>query len=336
MADQTQDTVQLTANGAIPVGSVAQKLVASNMNVNALRTNDVLMKDEWVQFDETVVQVARARMTSVGALMSMGLTYQIGGGLGTTVVQWDKASDMSPANVSMSGVTPGERDRMLFTLQSMPLPITHKEFSINIRNLIATRRGGSRLDTSQAALAARLVAEKTEQSLYVGSTVQAGGGVIYGLTTEPNRNTGSLQSGGWAAGATTGDHIIANVLTMVAALETDNMYGPYELHVSYDAWNKLQNDFKANSDRTILERILAISSITAVRPTPFLTGGTNNQVVLFQTTSDVIDIVEGLQPTTVQWDSEGGMTANFKVMSILVPRVKSDANNQSGVAHFTA
>lgn len=330
------DTLQLTANGVLPTGSVAQRLVAANMNVNALRTNDVLMKDEWVQFDQTVVEVARARLVAVGALVQQGLVYNIAGGLGTTVVQWDKASDMSPANVSMSGVTEGERDRILFTLQSMPLPITHKEFQINVRNLIATRRSGSRLDTSQAAMATRLVAEQIERSLYDGIAITSGGGTIYGLRTEPNRNTGALKAGGWAAAATTGADILADVLKMMDALADDNMYGPYELHVSIDAWNKLQDDFKANSDRTILERILAISGIMAVRPSPYLTGGVNNQVVMFQTTSDVVDIVDGLQPTTVQWETNGGMTVNFKVMSIMIPRVKSDANNQSGVAHYTA
>lgn len=327
------DTIQLTANGAVPTGSVAQRLVAANMNVNALRTNDVLTKDEWVQYDTTVVQVARSRLVAVGALMEAGLSYPISNGLGTTVVQWDKASDMSAANVSMSGVTPGERDRMLFTLMSMPLPITHKEFAINIRNLMATRRGGSNLDTTQAALSARLVAEQIEKSLYDGVAITAGGGTIYGLTNHPDRNTGSISN--WALSGTSGETIITNILTMMGVLSNDNMYGPYELHVPRDYWNRLQDDFKAASDRTLLERILAIQGITAVRMSPYLSGSTTGEVVLFQKTSDVVDIVEGMQPTTVQWDSEGGMTANFKVMAIMVPRVKSDANGQSGVAHYS-
>jgi uncharacterized linocin/CFP29 family protein len=214
----------------------------------------------------------------------------------------------------------------------MPLPITHKEFQINVRNLIATRRSGSKLDTSQAALAARLVAEQIESSLYKGVTITAGGGTIYGLCTEPARNTGGLTA---AWNAASGAQIIGDVLTMMGVLAADNMYGPYELHVSIDAWNHMQDDFKANSDRTILERVLAIQGIEAVRPSSYLTGGANNQVVLFQTSSDVVDIVDGLQPTTVQWDDDGGMSTNFKVMSIMVPRVKSDVAGQSGVAHYT-
>lgn len=326
------DQLQVNQAGLSAFGTVAQKLVASGMDVNALRTNDVLSKDEWTQFDTAVVQVARSRLASVGALISQGLVYNIPGGLATTVLQWEKVSDMSPANVSMSGVTPGDRDRMLFTLLNMPLPITHKEFQINIRNLLATRRGGSNLDTTQAALAARLVAESIEQSLYDGLSITSGGGTIYGLTNYPDRNTGSISN--WANSGTSGETIVGNVLTMMGDLADENMYGPYELHVPIDYWNKLQADFKANSDRTILERILAIEGISAVRQTPFLPTGASGEVVLFQTTSDVIDIVDGMQPTTVQWDSEGGMVANFKVMAIMVPRVKSDAKGQCGVAHY--
>jgi hypothetical protein len=43
----------------------------------------------------------------------------------------------------------------------------------------------------------------------------------------------------------------------------------------------------------------------------------------------------GLQPTTVQWDSHGGMVMNFKVLAIMVPRIKTDSASQSGVAHFS-
>jgi uncharacterized linocin/CFP29 family protein len=327
------DTIQLAQGGITATGNVAQRLVASGMNVNSLRTNDVLSKDEWVQFDETVVQIARSRLVAVGALVSMGLVYRIDNGLGTTVLEWEKVSDMSPANVSMSGVTPGDRDRMLFTLMNMPLPITHKEFQINIRNLLATRRGGSRLDTTQAALAARLVAESIEKSLYDGVAITSGGSTIYGLTNHPDRNTDSL-TGDWSQSAQSGEDIVGDVLKMMGDLADENMYGPYELHVPRDYWNKLQADFKTNSDRTIMERLLAVEGVSAVRMSPYLTGGASGEVVLFQTTSDVVDVVEGLQPTTVQWDSEGGMVANFKVMSIMVPRVKSDANSQCGVAHY--
>ena len=91
-------------------------------------------------------------------------------------------------------------------------------------------------------------------------------------------------------------------------------------------------DFKTYSDRTILERIMAIPGISAIKETKDLTA---SNIIMVQMTSDVIDLVSGMQPTTVQWESEGGMVVNFKVMTIMVPRIKFDFVNQSGIVHYS-
>ena len=45
--------------------------------------------------------------------------------------------------------------------------------------------------------------------------------------------------------------------------------------------------------------------------------------------------VIGMQPTVVSWETRGGMTMNFKVMSIMIPRVRSTKTLQSGVVVLT-
>ena len=122
---------------------------------------------------------------------------------------------------------------------------------------------------------------------------------------------------------------------MVQASLNDHMYGPYVLYVPIDYYNKLADDYKTNSDRTILERVLAIPQITNVRPTENLPGGASGKVVLVQMTRDVIDMVDGIQPMPIMWDSNGGMTINFKVMAIMVPRIKSDHLGRSGITQFS-
>lgn len=315
-------------------GSVAQRLMATGFNVNALRTNDVLRKEEWIQFDQTVVKIARTRLVGVADLMNAGLTFTVPNPLGTTRIEWEKEGDMSGADVSMSGVTEGSNDRLTWDLTSVPLPIIHKDFRINVRALEASRKFGESLDTTSAARASRLVSEKIEAILFLGSSVNGTNVPVYGYTTAPDRNTDSL-IGDWSQSAQSGEEIVGDVLKMMAALQTDNMYGPYMLYVPRSYWNKLQDDFKANSDRTILERILAIKGVSGVNMSANLLDGAAGQVLLVQMTSDVVDMADGLQPTTVQWDSNGGMTINFKVLAIMVPRMKSDASTQSGIAHFS-
>jgi len=318
------------AGQMVAQGSVAQRLLASRFNINGLRTLDTLRKEEWKQFDDVVIDVARKRLVAVGDLMSAGLTQGINNPLGTTILEWEQASDFTAANVSMDGVTPGEEDRMEFTLQSLPLPIIHKEFRINIRALSASRERGQPLDTTQAALATRLVVEKIEEMLFLGSTVVVGGAGIEGYTTATNRNTGS-QSAAWDTAAT-GEQMLDDIIAMIAALQGDNYYGPYGVYTTLAAYNRMLDDFKTNSDKSILSRLLETPDVSFIRPTKDVVADTTLMVNL---SSDVVDIVDAMQPTMVQWESNGGMTQHFKVMAIMIPRMKSDAENQSGIAHYT-
>jgi hypothetical protein len=53
-------------------------------------------------------------------------------------------------------------------------------------------------------------------------------------------------------------------------------------------------------------------------------------------TSDVIRMVIGMDVTTVQWETMGGMRLHFKVMAIMVPQLRADYNSNTGIVHGTA
>src|SRR5204863_598432 len=63
---------------------VAAQLLKYGFNVQALRPNGVLQKDEWKILDDTVTQVARARLRGIADLISRGLTVNLRNPLGTT------------------------------------------------------------------------------------------------------------------------------------------------------------------------------------------------------------------------------------------------------------
>lgn len=322
--------LDLLANSAGAIsssGSVAMRLLQHGLDPNALRTNDVLRREDWLLYDRTVIDVTRARLVGVADLLSAGLRFDLTNPLGTTMIQYEKMSDMTPARTDMSGLTEGERDRLDFSLVGLPVPITHKEFQINIRALAASRNGGQPLDTTQAQVASRRVNDALEDMLFNGVNITAGGGTIYGYTTAPGRNTGSLTAN-WATA--TGDQVIADILTMIGALQADNMFGPYMIYTDVASYVHLLADFKTNSDKSILSRLLEIPLIGGIKSTTRL----SNEVLMIQMTSDVVDLVVGFQPTPVMWESHGGMMINCKVMAIMVPRVKSDYEGRSGIVHF--
>jgi uncharacterized linocin/CFP29 family protein len=320
------------ANGAPAVfGSVAQRLLANGMNINALRTNDVLHKEEWLLFDRTVVDIARAALVGVADLMAAGLTMPIPGAMGVTVVQHETVSDMSDASVDMSGVAPAERDRVNLNLVNVPLPIFHKDFQLSLRNLMSGRRTGQPIDTTMAATATRKVSDLMEKTLFSGASITSGGGTIYGYTNHPNRNTAAVTAS-WAT--TTGENILIDVVAMIGAANADNMYGPYMLYVPIAAYVNMLKDFKANSDKTTLQRILEIPVIKGIKPTSQLAAP---NVVLVQFAKDTVDWLDGQQPTAVMWEVEGGMLLRFKVLAIGAPRIKADgsASPQCGIVHFS-
>jgi hypothetical protein len=325
----TLDAGQLAALPSVASPMVA-RLMACGFNINSLRTNDVLRPREWELYDRTVVEVTRAQLVGVADLMNAGLVTNLANPLGTMTVVWDTMGDMTPANMNMTGLPEGERDRLTFGQARMPVPITHKDFQINLRTLEASRRGGQPLDTTHAAVATRKVNEMLEQTLFAGASITSDGGTIYGYTNHPSRLTGSVTAN-WTTA--TGDQILADVMAIAGAFAAINRQNlPIHLYVSVAAFVHMGADFKAASDRTILDRVLAVPGIGSVRPTSMLTG---TNIIAVQFTRETVDLLVGFQPMPIMWETHAGFMINFKVMAIIVPRLRTDANGQMGLAHYS-
>lgn len=332
-------------------GSTAQRLLANNMDIGALRpyidgkkgayittrngqiirvSNATLRHEEWLHIDQAVIKAVQDRLVGAADLIARGLTYDIPDGIGSPVIAYEDMSDVSDAEISMDGATRGRNDRPEYDINYMPLPLVHGDFDINTRVLAASRTTGMPLDTTMAELKGRKVAEKIESILFTGaSTYTYGGGTLYGYMDHPDRNTYSLTAD-WNDSAATGETILADVLGMKQALIDAKYYGPYMLYVPTNFETALDEDLKANSDKTVRQRLLEVSGIEGIKVADKLT---DDNVVLVQMTSDVVRLVQGLQPTTIEWTTQGGLMNHFKVMAIQVPQIRSDQDGNSGVCH---
>jgi uncharacterized linocin/CFP29 family protein len=323
------DNVQVQSPQSFMNGLAAnamQRFMNSGLKVNSLRTNSLLRKDEWIELDRRIVDIARSRLTGIMDLQSKGLTLPLGG-LGTLISQYEAQSDMSEANIDMAGVSPGQEDDVAFDLRSVPVPIVHKDFRINIRRLLASRKLGDGLDTTQGEVAARKVSDMNERMLFRGAGITVDGQTIYGYTTHPDRNTGAC-TGPWSVIA----NIYADVLSMIKDAHADRMYGPYILYVAGDVWPDLLNVYDDGSGQTARDRLLRIPGLEDVKPADELADG---NIVLVQMTRDVVDLAVAQEIVTVDWETMGGMQSHFKIMSAMVPRLKSDSKKQMGVVHYT-
>lgn len=84
---------------------------------------------------------------------------------------------------------------------------------------------------------------------------------------------------------------------------------------------------------TLRTMLMKIPDISGVQRLDFLTS--TYTLIFVQQTSDVARGVIGMDITTVQWPSLGGMRKNFKVMAILVPHLRSDYSGRCGILHGT-
>lgn len=308
---------------------ISKVLLANNMNIESLRTNDTLLYDEWKQIDETVLAAARRRLVGVQDLLSRNLTYSFDG-LSRTVLGYQSTSVAGSAELSMDGISRTKKDRPVNAINYLPLPIISQDFAFSVRQLNESRNGGLPIDTRMAEEAARSVAETAEQILFQGaSSYTYGGGTIYGYTDEPQRNTYTLTAP-WDGSGATGTTILADVLAMKQGLVADRYYGDYMVYIPTAYETVIDGEFKAESDKSIRTRLLEISGIAGIKVIDFMPA---NSVIMVQMSSDVVRMVEGLPINTVQWDSEGGMQVNFKVMTILLPQIRHDYHNKSGVMH---
>ncbi|MEW5725495.1 MAG: major capsid protein [Thermodesulfobacteriota bacterium] len=332
-------------------GPVANRLLAANMDPGALRpwidpatnqafitingknhpvANATLRHDEWKLLDTVLLETTKSRLNGVADLLGRGLKFDIPNGLGTMILEYEDVSDIAGAQFDMDGVSRSREDTPEYDLKGLPLPIVHKGFSYSARVLAASRRSGTPLDTTNGVMSARKVAEALEDLLFNGTGgITYGGYTIYGYNNHPNRITANVTN--WDDPAKDGEAIVHDILNAITQLNSAGFYGPFVLYVCTHWYVKLLDDYKAASDKSIISRLKEITEIQDIKVADKLT---DNTASLVQMTADVVRMVVGMMPTTVQWETEGGMRQHFKHMAIMVPQIRADQNGHCGVAHL--
>ena len=254
--------------------------------------------------------------------------------LGKMAYAYEKVTDMDDAQTSLDGLSQTTNDVQEYDFNQLPLPLTHKDFFVNLRKLEASRNEGESVDTLQVRTATRKVAEKLEQLLFQGGP-QYASMPIYGYTTEPNRNTDTFDGGkDWGDSTKAGSSYLKDLLDAITALQADGYYGPYRVYVPTNAGVVLDNDYNAGTAniQSIRQRLLQVEGVQSIKTADQLPA---DNVIIAQASEDVAAWVRGLDPTTVQWDEAGGFKVNFKVFAIGVPLIRSTLSGKSGVFHYS-
>lgn len=323
-----------------PIGRViANGQYSPAFNATALR------KDEWIELDRVVVRAARSRLRAYSDLRAAN---SFGGfnAMAKTLLEHETMSDPGEAVVDMDGLSEGRGDQPRWQLEGLPLPITHSDFYISRRKLAESRNSGTPLDTTMAEAAGRRVSEMIEKTTigtvtgltYGNATDYGRTPTVYGMTNFPARVTKTDVT---TPTGSNPDATVADVLALRSSLFDANFFGPYMLYHSTDWDQYLDDDYVTGTaaqglaapSSTLRQRLREIEGIQDVRRLDFLTS--TFTLILIQMTADVARAVNGMDVTTVQWESKGGMQINFKVMAIQVPQFRADYSGNCGIAHGT-
>lgn len=317
-----------------------QSYVTINGRNIATNAQATLTKEQWKLMDRQLVTVARPQLRVWGDLASQGLTYSVPDGMGTILLQEQTITDGGTAIISMDPNVEGERDRPTFDTRNFPLPVIHGDVSFSMRQLAVSKRPGlggmaAPLDTTMLEQVTRRIVEKIEL-MTIGSATQTysyGGGSIQGLTTKTQRLTSVLTlptDPSWSPAL-----FVDEINDMIQDLQDLNFNGPYGMYFS-PSWAKYMNGDYASTygGETLATRLGKIEDISFRRKIRY--GLSGYQIILFQLDSAVIRAVTGMRLQTLQWFTKGNLGWHAKVMCIMVPQLRTNADNETGINHGTA
>lgn len=288
----------------------------------------LLSYEDWLYQTGEIVQVARKARPAINDLMSRGLTMPLPD-IGVYQVEWQKFTDLEPAVASMSLQGNMQRDQGQFSRESVPVPIIHKDFRFDIRDILASRRGGAPLDTTHGSIAAQLVSEKAEQILMNGdSTIVFQSSTLYGYTTHPSTLTETTSKDFGTA-----SNITDKFALVIAALRLKNHTGPFVVYLHPTQYGEMKAPRTTTDSTTMMEFTLKQHpEIEAIRESQWVTAATGVVVEMNRAT---VDLAIAQDVTTVQWDDPDGSGVNMRVMMAVTPRIKADAAGQTGVLYMT-
>jgi hypothetical protein len=309
----------------------------------ALVENGVLREDATKQIEETLTSVARRDLVAVADLRAAGLTVPLNN-IGITSFEFDRVSPVGEATQSMSILNLGDKDLATFARTAIPVPVTASQFEMDARMQAAGGNVGESVSLTNVEEHTRAVAEKLEDTLVNGSSVILGANTLPGYTNFSSREQVSFSDGAWSV-ASSLESAVTDVLAMRTALRENGFTGPYILYVPSNFDGVLDEDYKANSDRTLRERLLSINGVSQVKVLPSLA---DSNVLMVQMTRSVVQAAIGQDITTVTWDMYGGLASHWAILAVMTFALKVSAAREpltsgtlpalttaSGIAHLS-
>jgi uncharacterized linocin/CFP29 family protein len=310
-----------------PHGIRHLRLQTARQRQAQLYTNATLLREQWLEIDNLWLRVADQYMGAVLDLTSRGLTQTIPS-LGIAASQYGAIGRMDPATTDMRASAAGNNQRLRVTPHLVPLPFAFEDYEFDITELEAVQRLGGTLDTAYTEEAQRSVAETFERWLISGAPeFSVDGNTVYGYRTAPGRVIGTGTS--WA----TPDNVYATIQKMIVDMLAINRVGPFALYMNVAQLGQMYAQEGVDRAWNVYRRITeSFPQIVSIKPSFAMPVG---ELVLVELQRRTVDLAIKMDPANVPWEIMGGLAQHVRVIGSIVPRIKVDGANQTGIVHYT-
>lgn len=334
------DVVQFLTKSKRPkLGSRTGKKITVNLkggwqsileDEDIIVTNSFLDKREWAVLDSRVISMVKLRRNGIQDLRDRNLVRTTT--LAEQLAQWRVSTERQRPSVNMDGRSTANKDRTDKKTYGTPVPMIRADASIGARDLLSSRALGSPIDVTEAGEAAESVAEEAERILFNGdSNIVVQTQPVYGYTTLPARLTDTAANFGGGDFGTI-SNIKPTFLGMLAGLAARRYHGPFGFYVADTQYHQMLETYTDGSDKTPLERVLALPQVEFVKPSDMLADGATVGV---QLTPNVVELIDALDVDTREWDSPDQTEMNLAVLSAMGVKLITDAAGYAGIVHAT-
>lgn len=313
----------------------ANQLIDNAEGIVVNNTGGTLHYDDHKNMLDDVVAARKYIPTGFRALSAVpGIAVNVA--IGETLIGYQDMNEFN-AKTSMNGSN-RESNQTDYKYNWVPQPIYHCDFHV------PWRQGGFSYKSSDGASEAAMQVElERDKTLFLGNdniivNVNGVDAQLFGLTNAP----GVLQLAGgisdWANVANNDNivkELISNIISpMYAQKKAAQVPNSLIVFVANDINMNLENDYSSQKgDKTIIERMKAITAVRDVLPCQWLQPG---EVVVVEALPMSIRIPQATDTTVMPWQRSNEMEdLKFTVMAASTLQVRKDRNGNTGVARAT-
>ena len=303
--------------------SYTQKIIDNDMAI--------FTPEEWKAIDTRLREIAASRQVGIAKLKELGLVYNLANPFASQSLEYIKTSDMHDASVNMNFKVTNETDKQAVKTANIPIPVISWRWGFDIRELQMSRLYNRPLDLQGAKVGARKIGEKLESMMFgANATILDDKKIDSIISFADSNKIATLHN--WNATGTTTTDILDDVIALKKKSIEDKHFGKWILFVAQNYEARLDDDYGVDATTKayipLMDRIKKINGILDVIVSDFLPADT---VALVQMTNDTIELINGMELTTVQLMNAGGL--NFEMLSFVMqtPAVKSDYDGNCGI-----